>query len=69
MKVEEMRSKSIGELEGELLERSKALFQLRVQEATGQPARSHRYAELRREIARLKTVMNEKRKGPAVDER
>lgn len=60
MKVSELREKSMAELQNELLERRKEQFNLRMQKATGQLARPDQMKKVRRDIARIKTVQNEK---------
>jgi large subunit ribosomal protein L29 len=60
MNAAEMRNKSADELDKELIELRREEFNLRMQRGTGQLARPHRMKEVRREIARIKTVMNEK---------
>lgn len=60
MKAAELRGKSAAELEQELLSLSRAQFSLRVQHATQQLSKSSEIRKLRREIARVRTVMNEK---------
>lgn len=59
MKASELRGKSIDELGQELLERRKEQFNLRMQQATGQLARPDQLSKVRRDIARIKTVVNE----------
>ena len=59
MKVEELRNKSAQELQTELLALRKEQFNLRMQIATGQLTQTHRMQQVRRGIARVKTVMNE----------
>ncbi len=59
MKVEELRNKSAQELQDELLALRKEQFSLRMQIATGQLTQTHRMQQVRRGIARVKTVMNE----------
>ena len=63
MKASELRDKSIEGLEQELLERRKEQFNLRMQQATGQLARPDQMTRVRRDIARIKTVLNEKVRG------
>ncbi len=63
MKATELRDKDIKALEGELLEQRKEQFNLRMQQATGQLARPDQVTRVRRDIARLKTVINEKIKA------
>ncbi|MGD8429455.1 MAG: 50S ribosomal protein L29 [Ectothiorhodospiraceae bacterium] len=60
MKANELRNKGTADLNQELLERRKEQFNLRMQQATGQLAKPHQLKEVRREIARIKTVLNEK---------
>jgi len=62
MNTAEMRSKSPAELKQELIELLKAQFSLRMQHATQQLADSSQIAKVRRDIARVRTVMNEKAK-------
>ena len=64
MDASELRSKSRDELNAELLSLRREQFNLRMQQATGQLNRPHEYSRVRKDIARLKTVMNElERKG------
>ena len=60
MKVSELREKSLVELQKELFERRKEQFNLRMQRATGQLTRPDQLKKVRRDIARIKTVQNEK---------
>jgi large subunit ribosomal protein L29 len=57
-----MRSKSQAELKQELMELLKAQFSLRMQHATQQLTDSSQIGKVRRDIARVRTVMNEKAK-------
>lgn len=59
MKASELRSKSIKELEDELVELRREQFNLRMQSATGQLAQNHEHSRVRKDIARVKTVMTE----------
>jgi len=59
MKAEELRKKSAKELRDELLALRKEQFNLRMQQATGQLARPSEMARVRKNIARVKTVLNE----------
>jgi large subunit ribosomal protein L29 len=59
MKTEELRQKSVDELNQELIEQLKAQLKLRMQNATGQVAQTHQFKQIRRDIARIKTVLNE----------
>ena len=60
MKPAELRKKSEKELAEELVELRREQFNLRMQRGTGQLGNPARFKEVRREIARIKTVLNEK---------
>lgn len=60
MKAKEIRSKSNDELKKELESLLRAQFSLRMQKATQQLAKTSELAKVRRDIARVKTIMNEK---------
>ncbi len=66
-KTAELRELSLEELEGRLTETRAELFNLRFQYATGQFDRTHRFKELRRDVARILTVLGEEA-AMAVDE-
>ena len=59
MEAKELRSKSRQELEAELVELRREQFNLRMQGATGQLAQNHEFGRVRKDIARVKTVINE----------
>lgn len=63
MKASELRGKGIDELEKELLERRKEQFNLRMQKASGQLSRNHQLGRVRRDIARIKTVLSERKRA------
>lgn len=63
MKANELRNKSEAELQEELIGLLKEQFNLRMQAGGGQGPRPHQFGVVRRNIARVKTVMNEKRKA------
>ena len=63
MSAQDFRDKSGDELQDELLRLRKEQFSLRMQFASGQLAQVHLMKEVRRDIARVKTVMKEKRDG------
>ena len=65
MKATEMRSKSQVELERELQDLLKEQFSLRMQQGAGQLARPDQAKKVRKNIARIKTAMNEKIAGSA----
>ena len=58
--VEEMKNKSEAELALELVAAKKELFNLRFQNATNQLDNTARIKEVRRNIARIQTVITEK---------
>ena len=59
MKAEELRGKSVEELQEELLNLRREHFSLRMQRATGELARHSEYGRVKKDIARVKTVMAE----------
>jgi large subunit ribosomal protein L29 len=59
MRAEDLRTKSADELSEELLGLRREQFNLRMQRATGQLARPHEYSRVKKDIARVKTVMAE----------
>ncbi|MCU7809724.1 MAG: 50S ribosomal protein L29 [Candidatus Thiodiazotropha sp. (ex Notomyrtea botanica)] len=65
MKATELRQKSKDELNTTLDELLKEQFNLRMQRGTGQLSRPSRMNEVRKDIARIKTLMNEKQLGDA----
>ncbi|MFT7300219.1 MAG: large subunit ribosomal protein L29 [Porticoccus sp.] len=60
MKASEYREKSVNELNQELSSQLEHQFKLRMQASTGQLGQSHKIKEARNNIARIKTVLNEK---------
>ena len=58
--VEDLRKKSAAELNEELVAAKKELFNLRFQNATNQLDNTSRIKEVRRNIARIQTVITEK---------
>ncbi len=59
MNAVELRDKSAQELEKELVELRREQFNLRMQQATGQLARPHEHGRVRKDIARVKTIIAE----------
>ncbi len=59
MKATELRQKSKQELADMLLELSREQFNLRMQKGTGQLTKTSQVKQVRRDIARIHTVMNE----------
>ena len=60
MKASKLREMSIEELVNEREELSKQLFQLRLQKATGQLDNTGKIRQIRKDLARLETVVTEK---------
>ena len=60
MNAAELRSKSVEELNKILLEQLESQFRTRLQKTTGQLKQSHVLKVARRDIARIKTVLQEK---------
>jgi len=63
MKSAEMRDKSPQELTEQLLKLRKEQFTLRMQRASGQLGQTHLLGETRRDIARIKTILAEKKRN------
>ena len=59
MKAPELRGKSIDELQEELVALRREQFNLRMQQATGELTHNHQHRRVRKDIARVKTVLNE----------
>ncbi|MBT8442743.1 MAG: 50S ribosomal protein L29 [Gammaproteobacteria bacterium] len=59
MNATDLRKKSAKELADELLDLRKEQFNLRMQQATGQLVRGDQYRKVRKNIARIKTVLRE----------
>ena len=60
MDAKELRGKSIDELNEELIALRREQFNLRMQRATGELAQNHGHRRVRKDIARVKTVLNER---------
>ncbi len=60
MKAVEVRALTPDQLKEELLKLKKEQFNLRFQRATGQMEKTHRVNEVRKDIARIKTMLREK---------
>jgi large subunit ribosomal protein L29 len=68
MNATDLREKSLDELKTELANLKKESFNLRFQQATGQLESTARMRIVRRDTARVKTVLNEKARAAAGDE-
>ena len=61
--VKELREKSVQELGEELLRLRREHFSLRMQKASGQLGQVHLLKDTKKDIARVKTLIQEKRNG------
>ena len=61
IKITQIRSKKVDELKKQLVELSKEQFNLRFQASNGQLNNTGRVKEVRRGIAKIKTILNEKK--------
>jgi large subunit ribosomal protein L29 len=66
MKIQDLRSKDAAGLTDDLAKLKKEQFNLRFQQATGQLEKPSRMREVRRDIARVKTALREKRPAQTV---
>ena len=65
MDVKELRTKSAAELADELIKLRKEQFALRMQRATGQAIKPDQFGKVRKNVARLKTVLRQSAKDGA----
>jgi large subunit ribosomal protein L29 len=63
MKASELRAKSIEDLAEDLLVLRREQFNMRMQQVTGQMARPHEHGRVKKDVARVKTVMAELKKA------
>ncbi|WAR44308.1 50S ribosomal protein L29 [Methylomonas rapida] len=63
MKATELRSKSKDELMANLLELAREQFNMRMQKGAGQLVKSSQVKQVRRDIARINTVLTEMARG------
>ena len=63
VKTKDLRAMSIDELEAKLLECKKEQFNLRVQQSTGQLQNTAVIRSVRREIAKINTLLTERKKN------
>jgi large subunit ribosomal protein L29 len=61
MKIADLRGMTPDQLQDELLKLKKEQFNLRFQAATGQLEKTHRVDEVRKDVARIKTLLREKK--------
>lgn len=60
LKAQKLRDMTQAELEGEAVQLRRALFNLRLQKATGQLEKPHMLRETRRDIARVETLLRQR---------
>jgi large subunit ribosomal protein L29 len=60
MKANEIRERDTAKINQEIIELKKELFDLRFQQATGQLENTARIGKVKKAIARMKTVLNER---------
>lgn len=60
MKASKIREMSVDQMEAELHDLSQQLFKLRFQKATGQLDNKHKMRQVRKDLARVKTILTEK---------
>src|SRR3989442_15758584 len=65
MKPSDLRAMTVDQLDDEFLKLKKERFNLRFQRATGQLGNTARVRQVRRDIARIKTIAAQKRSGRA----
>ena len=63
LKATELREKSVEQLNEQLLDLLRDQFNLRMQKATGQLTQSHLLSQVKRDIARVKTVLKQQKAG------
>ncbi|MCC7121644.1 MAG: 50S ribosomal protein L29 [Gammaproteobacteria bacterium] len=61
--VKDLRGKSAAELKALVLEKRREQFNARMQHGSGQGPKPHAVREMRRDIARLKTILSEKKRS------
>jgi large subunit ribosomal protein L29 len=63
IKIEEIREKSVDELKKLVIDSKRELFNLRFQKAGGELQNTSRFSAVRKQVARLKTALQEKASG------
>lgn len=63
LKASELRDQTVEELQGRETELAEQLFALRLQKVTGQLEKPSKVADVKRDLARVLTVLNEKRRS------
>lgn len=67
MKAKDLRSKSPAELREELLKLRREQFNLRMAQASGQAAKPDQFGKVRRNVARVKTILGEQARAAAAN--
>lgn len=67
MKIKELRDLSNKELESKIIEAKKELFNLRLKQSTGALDKPSKIKELRKDVARMKTILRERELGGNTD--
>ncbi len=68
MEAQELRNKSVDELNDELVALRREQFNLRMQQATGELAQHTQHRRVRKDIARVKTVLSELQRAAGEEE-
>ena len=63
MKTSEIRKMSVSEINQKIVEAKNELFELRMKQATGSLEKPHMINKLRKDVARMKTVLTEMKNG------
>ena len=63
VKTKDLRAMSLDELQAKLLECKKEQFNLRVQQSTGQLQNTAQLAKVRKEVAKINTLITERKKN------
>lgn len=63
VKLKDLRAMTLDELEAKLIENKKEQFNLRIQQSTGQLTNTAQIRKVRREIARINTLLDERKKN------
>ena len=62
-KIKDLRSMTVDELEAKLVEAKKEQYNLRIQQSTGQLQNTANVRKVRREIAKINTLLTERKKN------
>ena len=67
MEAQDLRNKTVDELNEELVALRREQFNLRMQQATGEMTHNHEHRRVRKDIARVKTVLGELQRAAGED--